>query len=80
MTQLIWYGSLFDVGSYSKDLGQVLKDYVSFGYRIERGRHAKVYDGGRLVAVLPVSTGGGRGIQNARAQQKRVLRAAGKAA
>lgn len=68
------------MGRYTKDLEQVLQGYVSFGYRVERGKHAKIYDGGHMVAVLPTTTGGGRGIQNARAQQKRVLRAAGKAA
>jgi hypothetical protein len=57
-----------------KEVREIAAEYVRYGYRIEHTRHWKVYDGPRLVAVLPSSPCRSRADANARAQLRRVVR------
>jgi hypothetical protein len=59
----------------NKDLLNILAEYTSHGFRVERGgRHHKIFDGQRLVTVLSGSKCGGRAERNAHAALRRALR------
>ena len=59
----------------NKDVRDILAEYKSHGFRVERGsRHHKVFDGPRLVTVLSGSKCGGRAEANARAALRRAIR------
>ncbi len=54
------------------DIMAFVREIKSAGYRVERGRHFKVFDGPRLVTVVSVSPADARvAIQQARHQIKR---------
>jgi hypothetical protein len=57
-----------------KETREIVAEYERHGFRIEKNKHIKVYDGPRLVTVLSGSRCGGWGSQNAKVSLKLLVR------